>query len=78
MAGRFTFSFTNSDSVQVEEQRKFQIIKKKKQPNVDCLLEISSQIQKKIDPHYSFVSYDGLSSWMKRYFKVNEYFLKVH
>ena len=51
---------------------------KPQQPNVDCLLEISSQIQKKIEPHYSFVSYDGLSSWMNRYFKVSEGFFKVH
>ena len=51
---------------------------KPQHPNVDCLLEMSSQIQKKIEPHYSFVSYDGLSSWMNRYFKVSEGFFKVH
>ena len=62
----------------ISDHKKNKKKKKTQQPNVDCLLEISSQIQKKIEPHYSFVSYDGLSSWMNRYFKVSEGFFKVH
>lgn len=59
MTGGFTFSVIDTGSVQVEKRRKLQIIKKnmekQQSSNVDSSIEISSHIQKKINPHYSFV-----------------------
>lgn len=80
MACRFTFSFIDGGNVQVEERRNFEILKKnvekQQPPNVDCFIKISLQIQK-INPHYIFVLYYGLSCHMDWYSKGKKYFFKI-